>query len=86
MPLHRQPRSPIAKQPEIGRLVWNLRQELNLTQEKLAAKLGVAFPTLNRWEKGRATPSPLAMEKIESLLHQLGDRSQALLAECFPEE
>lgn len=74
-----------AKQPEIGILVRRLRQEMELTQEKLAAKLGVTFPTLNRWENGRATPSPLAMEKIEELLHQNGDRGQLLLNQCFPE-
>ena len=73
-----------AKQPEIGRLVRRLRQEMELTQEKLAAKLGVTFPTLNRWENGRATPSPLAMEKIEELLDQNGDRGQLLLNQCFP--
>lgn len=74
-----------AKQPEIGNLVRHLRQELELTQTKLAAKLGVTFPTLNRWENGRATPSPLAMEKIEELLHQQVDRGQSLLSDCFPE-
>jgi transcriptional regulator with XRE-family HTH domain len=74
-----------AKQPEIGRLVRHLRQEMELTQEKFAARLGVTFPTLNRWENGRATPSPLAMEKIEGLLQQIGDRGQLLLNQCFPE-
>jgi putative transcriptional regulator len=74
-----------AKQPEIGRLVRYLRQEMKLTQEKFATKLGVTFPTLNRWENGRATPSPLAMEKIKRLLHQTGDRGQSLLTQCFPE-
>lgn len=74
-----------AKQPEIGKLIWHLRQEMELTQEKFAAKLGVTFPTLNRWEKGRATPSPLAMEKINGLLHQTDDRGQSLLTQCFPE-
>ncbi|NJR40425.1 MAG: helix-turn-helix transcriptional regulator [Leptolyngbyaceae cyanobacterium CSU_1_4] len=80
------PQPPLrAKQPEIGRLIRHLRQEMELTQEKLAARLGVTFPTLNRWENGRATPSPLAMEKIEGLLHQTGDRGQLLLSQCFPE-
>lgn len=74
-----------AKQPEIGKLVRHLRQEMKLTQEKLAVRIGVTFPTLNRWENGRATPSPLAMEKIKELLHQTGDRGQSLLAQCFPE-
>lgn len=59
-----------AKQPEIGKLIRELRQEMGLTQEKFAAKLGVTFPTINRWENGRSHPSPLAMEKVISLLNQ----------------
>ena len=54
-------------QPEIGNLIRTLRQELGLTQEKFAAKLGVTFPTVNRWENNHATPSPLALEKIQAL-------------------
>ncbi len=54
-------------QPEIGDLIRALRQELGLTQEKFAAKLGVTFPTVNRWENKHATPSPLALQKIQAL-------------------
>lgn len=67
-------------QPEIGKLVRSLRIETGLTQEKFAAQLGVTFPTINRWENNRATPSPLAMEKIEKVLRRLGSRGQELLA------
>lgn len=56
------------------------------TQEKLAANLGVTFPTINRWENGRAKPSPLALKQIEDLLRGLGDRGKDLLQEFFPEE
>ena len=40
------------------------RKVLNLSQEKLAFKLGVSFSTVNRWEKGHAMPSYLAQEKF----------------------
>ena len=56
----------------MAKLVRELRELTGLTQEKFAAKLGVTFPTINRWENDRAKPSPLAMEKIESLLRSLG--------------
>ena len=59
-------------QPEIGILIRSLRQDLGLTQEKFAAKLGVTFPTVNRWENNHANPSPLALEKIEALAKRLG--------------
>ncbi len=41
-----------------------LRKKLNISQERLAAQLGVSFSTVNRWEKGRAMPSYLAQEKF----------------------
>ncbi len=68
-------------QPTIGQLVRALRVEMGLTQEKMAHRLGVTFPTINRWENGRATPSPLALEKIEQYLLELGERGQGLIKE-----
>ncbi|WP_309236508.1 helix-turn-helix transcriptional regulator [Microcoleus sp. FACHB-672] len=76
----------MVEQPLIGKLVRELRQEMGLTQEKFAAKIGVTFPTINRWENGRAKPSPLAMEKILATLHTLGDRGKALLSKYFAEK
>jgi len=69
------------RQADIPRLVRELRQRTGLTQEKFAARLGVTFPTINRWENGRAKPSPLAMQKIEELLRSMGDRGSDLLRE-----
>ena len=68
-------------QTNIPRLIRDLRLRMGLTQEKFAASLGVTFPTINRWENGRAKPSPLAMEKIEALLCSLGTQGSDLLAE-----
>ena len=73
-------------QSDIPRLVRDLRERTGLTQEKFAAKLGVTFPTINRWENGRAKPSPLALKQIEDLLRSLGNRGQDLLDEFFVEE
>ncbi|MBD1871270.1 helix-turn-helix transcriptional regulator [Cyanobacteria bacterium FACHB-471] len=80
------------EQPAIGQLIRELRQTLKLTQEKFAAQLGVSFPTINRWENGHATPSPLALKQIDILLHQLSqspnatlrERSQAMRGKYFP--
>ena len=73
-------------QPDISLLVRELRERTRLTQEKFAAKLGVTYPTINRWENGRAKPSPLALKQIEDLLRDLGERGNDLLAEYFGEE
>ncbi|BAY47943.1 XRE family transcriptional regulator [Scytonema sp. HK-05] len=58
----------VINQPQIGKLIRELRLETGLTQEKFAVKLGVTYPTINRWENGHTKPSPLAMQKIEEML------------------
>ncbi len=70
-------------QANIPRLVRELRKRTGLTQEKFAAKLGVTFPTINRWENGRTRPSPLATQKIEELLRKMGDSGNDLLKRLF---
>ena len=72
-------RNPLDEQFSMAKLVRELRELTGLTQEKFAAKLGVTFPTINRWENDRAKPSPLALEKIETLLRSLGEKGEALL-------
>ena len=57
---------------EIPALIKALRNHTGLTQEKLAARLGVTFPTVNRWEQGRTRPSPLAIQRIKEMLGSLG--------------
>ena len=68
-------------QPQIGKLIREIRLETGLTQEQFAAELGVTYSSsMNRWENGRTKPSPLAMQKIEGMLLQMGDRGQEMLA------
>jgi putative transcriptional regulator len=47
--------------------IKSMRQKLGLTQEKFAQVLGVTFGTVNRWEKGKTKPSPLAVEKMKKI-------------------
>lgn len=79
-------RNPLDEQYTMANLVRELRALTGLTQEKFAARLGVTFPTINRWENNRAKPSPLALEKIESLLRSLGDKGEALHKGYFGKE
>ena len=44
----------------IGPLIAELRAARGLTQDELAARMGVARNTISRWETGRMVPS-LAM-------------------------
>ena len=50
--------------------IRNLRSKLGMTQEQFAAKIGVTFSTVNRWESGKSKPSPLAMRQIEELMER----------------
>ena len=70
---------------DIPYLVRTLRERTGLTQEKFAARLGVTYPTINRWENGRAKPSPLALKQIEDLLRGLGEKGRDLLEAFFGE-
>lgn len=73
------------EQPAIGQLIRELRQTLKLTQEKFAVQLGVSFPTINRWENGHATPSPLALKQIEMLLIELSESADPSLPHRYQE-
>ncbi|HUV37479.1 MAG TPA: type I restriction-modification system subunit M N-terminal domain-containing protein, partial [Patescibacteria group bacterium] len=53
-----------------------LRDRLNLSQEELAAKLGVAFSTLNRWENGRSEPRGKAKQAIAELMAEVGFQAE----------
>ena len=51
---------------ELPDILKEIRKELRITQEQFARDIGVSFSTLNRWERGHRTPSPLAMQTIKS--------------------
>ena len=53
-------------------LIKSIRNQLGISQEKLAVQLGVTFSSVNRWENGHRMPSPLAMQKIEEIAARSG--------------
>ena len=61
-------------QPQIANLIFEIRLATNLTQEQFASQLGVTCSTINRWERRRSKPSPLAIQKIGQLLEQMGEK------------
>ncbi len=52
---------------DTSKMIKELRADLGLTQEQFAAKLGVTYSTINRWENKKGNPSPLAVLRIEKL-------------------
>jgi type I restriction enzyme M protein len=57
---------------ETSRTLRAIRDNLNLSQEQLAAKLNVAFATVNRWESGKSKPQQAQADAIEELAEQAG--------------
>ena len=52
---------------DLPKLLKSLRQQLGLSQEELAQRLGVSFTSVNRWENQQTKPSKLARRQIEAL-------------------
>lgn len=64
--------------------IKRIRARLGLTQMALAELLGVSFPTINRWENGRARPSQLSWNQILRLVGELDTSSRAAEPEPPP--
>ena len=47
------------------------RLSLKLTQEQFASQLGVTVATVNRGERGKKTPSPLARQHLQKTQNDL---------------
>ena len=55
------------RQPfEIDRLLA-LRRGLRLTQQELAQRLGVTVATISNWERGKSSPQPYLVRRLEEL-------------------
>ncbi len=61
---------PKTEQNDLADKIRELRSKLGMTQEQFAAKVGVTFSTVNRWESGKSKTSPLAMRQIEELIER----------------
>jgi len=48
--------------------IKELREALGMTQEEFARDLGVSFVTVNRWENKHASPSPMALRRLEEAM------------------
>lgn len=47
-----------------------VRNQLQITQEELAHKLGVSFATVNRWENGSYKPSKMGQRVFEEFVEK----------------
>jgi DNA-binding XRE family transcriptional regulator len=54
-----------------------LREKLLLTQMELAAKLGVSYASVNRWENGKCEPTMKIKRKIRAMAQKTGIEGEA---------
>ncbi len=76
---------PTTKPSSTSDLVRELRQHLNLSQERFATFLGVSFKTVNCWENGHSMPSPMALKLMKTQLSMMAVLGKVLLNQYFPE-
>ena len=68
--------------------VRNVRNRLELTQVKLAERIGVSFATVNRWENDQSKPTRLAWQQIldlEAGLDTSQEDTQPAAMDPFPQ-
>ena len=66
-------------------IIKGVRTVLGLTQQDFATRLGVALPTVSRWENEKHSPSPLALDKVEAFLKGMGKEGTSLRNKYFGE-
>ena len=71
----------MAESNNIPTTLRTIRANLDLTQEKLAERLGVSFATVNRWEGGSVMPQKAAREAIAALAVEAGVDAEESVAE-----
>ena len=64
---------------DVSKMIRKLRAALGLTQEQFAAKVGVTYSTVNRWENNKAKLSPLALQMVEQLQNKLKHNKPPIL-------
>jgi len=67
---------------DISRIVRELRERTGITQEKLAVKLGVIFPTINRWENELSKPSKLVRAQLDAFCKRMQAAGMRSLSEA----
>jgi transcriptional regulator with XRE-family HTH domain len=65
------------KNEEIALLVRRLREQLGLTQEQFAQKVGVTYSTVNHWENGKRVPQPFLLSRLRQLKEQVESQETA---------
>jgi len=61
---------------DIPKLVKGLREQLGMTQEQFAQKVGVTYGSVNHWENGKRRPQPFLVRRLLEIKKELEGRKQ----------
>lgn len=64
--------------------IKQLRARMGLTQVMLADRLGVAFPTVNRWENNKTIPSQLSWNRLREIAGELDEGEGTAVVSAGP--
>lgn len=70
----------------IGKVIYELRKDMSVTQEQLASSVGVSVPAVSRWESGHAYPDITLLPSIARYFNTTIDRLMNYEIELSPEE
>jgi len=59
-------------------LINELQVRLDISQAKLAVRIGTTKLSLSRWKNGHHKPSPMAVNLLKKAVLDLGDRGKDL--------
>ena len=62
-------------------LLKEIRQQLALSQEDLARRIGVSYATVNRWENCQSKPSKLAKAQFDAFCEKMTREGKLVLPE-----
>ena len=54
------------------RLILDIRNQLNVSQDDLAKMIGVSFATVNRWENGHSNPNKAMQIRLYDICKEKG--------------
>ncbi len=57
--------------PDIPKLIKDLRERLRLTQEQFAQRVGVTYSSVNHWENDKRTPQPFLIRRLVEMKEEL---------------
>lgn len=75
--------NPNSNESEFESPLKKLREEVGLSQQELASRIGIAVSTLSRWERGKS-PAMMTVRQIKLLCRELGKTLDELPEEFGP--